>query len=459
MPLQEQSPPVPLERHCLSGWGRTAPSWGQVASPLNAHQVEELLSHGHHRGVIPRGLGRSYGDAAQRSGGLVLDMTRLNAIGQIDQASGMLSVEAGASIDAVMRELLPQGWFVPVTPGTRNVTIGGAIAADIHGKNHHRDGSFCHHVLAMTLVTPSGVHEVTPESDPELFWATAGGMGLTGVVTRATIAMQPVETSWVTVDTNRYTRLDELMHEMQSTDHAHHYSVAWVDCNAGGKKAGRSILTRGAHASRERVTHDAPRAIHQEFGRPLLKVPRQAPRGILNMASVTAFNELWFRRAPRERLHEVQHIGTFFHPLDGVADWNLLYGPYGFLQYQFAVGDAHGDVVAEAIDLVRTARVPSFVAVLKRFGPGNIGPLSFPIAGWTLALDFPVGSSGLPGLVRALDEIVDQAGGRVYLAKDSRVPAARLHHMYPRIPDLQSVRRRIDPDGVMQSDLSRRLDL
>jgi decaprenylphospho-beta-D-ribofuranose 2-oxidase len=389
----------------------------------------------------------------------VVDMTGLDALGAVEQKTGMVSVEAGVTIDTLMRELLPQGWFVPVTPGTRKVTVGGAIAADIHGKNHHRDGSFCNHVISMTLVTPSGVFEVTPENDPALFWATAGGMGLTGIVTRATLQMQPVETSWVTVDTNRYSSLDELMHEMRATDDQHHYSVAWVDCNSGGKRSGRSILTRGAHATRERVTRDSPRDIHQDFGRPLMKIPREAPNGILNMASVTAFNELWFRRAPKERYDEVQHIGTFFHPLDGVADWNLLYGPNGFLQYQFAVGDAHADVVSEAIDLVRNARVPSFVAVLKRFGPGNIGPLSFPIAGWTLALDFPVGSSALPGLVQALDAIVDRAGGRVYLAKDSRVRSERLHHMYPRIPELQSVRSRIDPDGILQSDLSRRLNL
>jgi decaprenylphospho-beta-D-ribofuranose 2-oxidase len=458
MPTREESSAVPLERRRLSGWGRTASAWSEVATPLTTSEVEALVGRAPQRGLIARGLGRSYGDAAQRSGGLVVDMTRLSDIGAVDP-TGMVSVGAGATIDTLMTELLPQGWFVPVTPGTRMVTVGGAIAADIHGKNHHRDGSFCNHVISMTLVTPTGVHEVTPDNDPALFWATAGGMGLTGIVTRATLQMQPVETSWVTVDTLRFAALDSLMHEMRATDHRHQYSVAWVDCNAGGKRKGRSILTRGAHAGRDRVTRDSPRQVHQGFGRPLLKIPRQAPNGLLTMASVTAFNELWFRRAPRERLDEVQHIGTFFHPLDGIGEWNLLYGPNGFLQYQFAVSDAHEGVVPEAIDLVREARVPSFVAVLKRFGPGNVGPLSFPIAGWTLALDFPIGSPALPGLVEQLDELVDEAGGRVYLAKDSRVPAARLHHMYPRIPDLQSVRDRIDPDGILQSDLSRRLNL
>ncbi len=190
-----------------------------------------------------------------------------------------------------------------------------------------------------------------------------------------------------------------------------------------------------------------------------LPFPDPDPGDWPNYASVSAFNELWFRKAPKERYDELQDVGTYFHPLDGVSGWNLLYGPNGFLQYQFAVADDRGDVVREAIELVGAARAPSFVSVLKRFGPANRGLLSFPMAGWTLCLDFPVGAASLPGLVESLDELVDAAGGRVYLAKDSRVPPRRLHHMYPRIADLSSVRKRIDPDGVLQSDLSRRLAL
>ena len=386
-------------------------------------------------------------------------MTRLDVIGAVDPDSGAVSVEAGVSFDDFMRNVLPQGWFVPVTPGTRSVTVGGAIAADIHGKNHHRDGSFCNHVTSMTLVTPGGIHEVTPRRDPDLFWATAGGMGLTGVLLRATVRLLPVETSWVTVDTHRFSGLDELMDEMEATDHASRYSVAWVDCNSAGKRKGRSILTRAEHASHDRVAQDSSKHDHRGLTPPRLKIPRQAPRGLLNMASVTAFNELWFRRAPKSRTDELQHVGTFFHPLDGIGDWNLLYGPEGFLQYQFAVGDDHRNAVHEAIDRVCAARAPSFVSVLKRFGPGNEGPLSFPMAGWTLALDFPLGSPSLRPLVEALDDIVIKAGGRVYLAKDSRIPADLFHGMYPRLPELQAVRRRIDPDGVLRSDLSCRLNL
>jgi decaprenylphospho-beta-D-ribofuranose 2-oxidase len=447
------------QRRRLSGWGRTAPTYSDVASPRDAGEVAELLASGSPRGVIARGLGRSYGDAAQRAGGLVLDMTRLDSIGEIDPASGLVTVGAGVSIDALLGAILPSGWFVPVTPGTRRVTIGGAIATDIHGKNHHRDGSFCSHVTAMTVVTPSGPQEVTPEGDPELFWATAGGMGLTGMVTEATVRLLPVESSWITVDTHRFTSLELLMAEMQASDHLHHYSVAWLDCNAGGSRGGRSILTRGAHASRDRVAQDPSRPFHPPVSSPRLRIPRESPKGLLNGASVAAFNELWFRRAPKERLDELQGIGTYFHPLDGIADWNFLYGPHGFLQYQFAVGDDHTDVVREVMDLVRCSHTPSFFAVLKRFGPGNPGPLSFPTAGWTLALDFPIGPPALPTLLDRLDDLVIAAGGRVYLAKDSRLRADRLHAMYPRLPELESLRRRIDPEGILRSDLSLRLGI
>ena len=410
--------------------------------------------------MIPRGLGRSYGDAGQRAGGLVLDMTRLDSIGPVDRDSGLVTVGAGVSIDQLLRVVLPQGGFVPVTPGTRNVTIGGAIAADIHGKNHHRDGSFCRHVTSMTLVTPTGVHEVTPDHDPDLFWATAGGMGLTGIVVRATIRLLPVESSWVTVDTHRFARLEDLMHEMEAHDHDYHYSVAWVDCNAGGSRLGRSILTRGDHAGRERVARSPSRALPPGTGQPPRENSPAAAEGSLERGQcdrlqrvvVPQGTEGATGRAPAHRcVLPPSRRGERLEP----AVRTERISPVSVRRRVIM----HGEVVREAIDLVCAARVPSFVSVLKRFGPGDDGPLSFPIAGWTLALDFPVGPAALPTLVDALDEVVLNAGGRVYLAKDSRARPEHVHKMYPRIPELQSVRDRIDPDRVLQSDLSRRLDI
>jgi decaprenylphospho-beta-D-ribofuranose 2-oxidase len=430
-----------------------------VVRPRDEQETAAALRADGAGGRVARGLGRSYGDAAQRAGGVVLDLGTLDGIGPIDPASGEVEVGCGVSLQALLESTVPEGWFVPVTPGTRQVSVGGAIAADIHGKNHHCDGSFCQHVRRFTLVAPSGTYEVDPVGDPELFWATAGGMGLTGVVTRATLRMTPVETSWMLVDTERFGGLDDVMATMEGSDADYRYSVAWVDCMARGRRSGRAILTRGDHAARSDL---AGRTARQPLAPPAsarLSVPVQAPSGLLNVASVSAFNEVWFRRAPRRRTGELQAQSTFFHPLDGVASWNLLYGRRGFVQYQFVVPPSASDVVGAAIDRLSAARLPSFLAVLKRFGPADPGPLSFPTEGWTLALDLPVGPRELPRVLDELDELVVSGGGRVYLAKDARLRPELLTAMYPEIGRLRAARDRVDPGRIMGSDLSLRLGI
>jgi decaprenylphospho-beta-D-ribofuranose 2-oxidase len=455
-------------RALLTGWGRTAPSAAEVVHAVHPDIVDQAMAAaitstaGEGRGLVARGLGRSYGDAAQNAGGTVVDTTWLDAIYAVDLGAGVVTVGAGVSLQALMERLVPLGWFVPVTPGTRLVTVGGAIAADIHGKNHHVDGSFCSHVIEMTLVTPTGTHTVSPTSDPDLFWATAGGMGLTGIVTRATLQMIPVETSYMTVDTERAADLDAVMDKMLTGDHAYRYSVAWIDCQSTGSRLGRSVLTRGDHARLEdlpprlRRQPDRARAFSP---RTLARVPVTPPSGLLNPLTVGAFNEFWFRKAPVHQVAKAHHMAGFFHPLDGVGDWNRLYGSKGFLQYQLVVPDQQGETVRRVIEALTTVRLASFLAVLKRFGPGDAGPLSFPIPGWTLALDLPVGNDQLDRLLDGLDDQVLAAGGRVYLAKDSRVSPAAFRAMYPRVDEWLAVRGRVDPDGVLRSDLGRRLDL
>jgi decaprenylphospho-beta-D-ribofuranose 2-oxidase len=440
----------------LWGWGRTSPARSAFLEPGDADEVARLLTQG--PPVIARGLGRSYGDAAQCAGGQVVSTSRLDHLEMLDARRGVVRAGAGVSLDRLMRRFLPDGWFVPVSPGTRFVSVGGAVAADIHGKNHHRDGSFCSHVEALTLATPSGMERVGPRTDPELFWATAGGMGLTGVVTEATFALTPVETTWMVIDTETTADLEALMATMEQTDHRYRYSVAWVDCMARGRHLGRGVLTRGDHARADDLPprrRDKARAFPRDSR---LRVPLVAPPGLVNLASVTAFNQA-YRLAHRPGHGVLQSIPSFFHPLDGVADWNLLYGPRGFVQYQFAVDFAHGQSVLDAVTLLSESRVPSLVAVLKRFGPGDPGPLSFPTEGWTLALDLPVGPPVLPGVLRRLDELVAAAGGRVYLAKDARLAPDLVPVMYPSLDRLRAARRRVDPEGRLQSDLSRRLGL
>jgi decaprenylphospho-beta-D-ribofuranose 2-oxidase len=411
--------------------------------------------------LITRGLGRSYGDAAQLKDGTVIELPAFDRIA-LDPASGTVTAGAGVSLDQILRVIVPAGFFLPVTPGTRNVTVGGAIAADVHGKNHHVDGSFGNHVIRLLLVDGNGtLRELTPSGrgsfdEAEFFWATVGGMGLTGVIIEATFSLIPISTSLISVDTIRYRDLESLMAAMVEADAKYRYSVAWVDSL---DPKGRGVLTCGDHAQLEQLSpaqqadplHYDPKA--------LASAPPFLPGGLLNKLTVRAFNEAWYRKAPKHREGELQAIAPFFHPLDGVQDWNRIYGPAGFLQYQFAVPNEAAHLVPRTLEALRQVGAPSFLTVLKRFGASNPAPLSFPIPGWTLAADVSAAVPGLLEVLDQLDEEVAEAGGRLYLAKDSRQPSMIFCKGYPAIDKWKTIKAAMDPHCKISSQMSQRLSM
>ncbi len=452
------------QRRLLTGWGRGTATGADVVIPVDRAMVEAAASEVPARGVLARGLGRSYGDAAQNAGGRVLDMTSLQGVHEFSPDSGLLTASSGLVLHDLMQRVVPLGWFPHVTPGTRQVTLGGALAADIHGKNHHRDGSWANGVRSFELVTPDGdgqpvTQQVTREDSPEVFRATLGGMGLTGIVTQQTLQLQQIPSSRLVVDTERARDLDDLLARMTDHDDDYRFSVAWIDCLARGAQLGRSVLTRGDWAQPDDLPVDQINSPHGFNSAPLLTAPPWAPSGLLNPLTVSAFNELWFRLAPTHRTGEIQSIGAFFHPLDSIRDWNRIYGRAGFLQYQFVVPFGAEDVLRTIVEILAGLRIASFLAVLKRFGPGNDALLSFPMPGWTLALDIPLGDDRLEATLRHFDHLVAEAGGRIYLAKDSCLTPGLLPVMYPKLDRWRSIQTDLDPHGVLTSDLNRRLDL
>lgn len=447
----------------LSGWGRTAWTVADLFHTNDVHEMQGIIDGSGPRGVIARGLGRSYGAAAQNAGGNVIEITAEgdpNGIDAfLDSATGELDVASSVSLDSILRMSVPRGWFVPVTPGTRFVTVGGAIASDVHGKNHHFDGSFGQHVSSITLMLATGeIVEMTPQSHPEWFWATVGGMGLTGIILRAKVRMLRIESSRVRVETERLVNFDAVCEAMSSdgADNDYRYSVCWIDLLATGSSMGRGVLTRGEHASVADVKDDDVLAYD-----PRLKVPAPgwAPNGLLNKWSIKAFNEVWYRKAPATRHVSIESIPQFFHPLDGVHQWNRLYGKQGFIQYQFIVPLDRIDVLRAVIETFSSAGVASFLAVLKRMGAQNLAPMSFPTEGWTLTLDMAAGIKGLPELLAKVDNMVLDAGGRHYLAKDSHVSPIAVRRGYPRLDEWMQTRDSMDPHGLWRSDLARRLGL
>jgi decaprenylphospho-beta-D-ribofuranose 2-oxidase len=432
-----------------------------VIRARSAEEVAETLAQS--AGVIARGAGRSYGDAAQNGGGDVLDMTALNRILSVDRKQGLVTAQAGVTVAQLMTRLASHELTLPVVPGTRHVTLAGAIASDIHGKNHHRDGGLARHVATLSLYTPTGAClEVSSEVNPQLFYATLGGMGLTGVIVQATLRAEPLAAPWVVADTDRSDCLEQTLALMDGEER-HRYSVAWLDLLADGPRLGRAVVSRAdpwpvdsAMPPARGAPRAYPGALSQRFA---LDVPRRFPATLLRPSAIRALNALRWRAAPRRERARPQALAPYLFPLDALGAWHRLYGSAGLIQYQFVVPSGQEAALVRCIQLLRVRRLPVYLAVLKRLGAAFGGPLSFPLEGWTLAVDMPAAAPGLRAALDELDDVVAGCGGRVYLTKDARLRRDAMTTMYPELDRFHAQRAQVDPNGVLCSDLARRLGL
>lgn len=423
--------------------GRRYESWGRFpkarhAAVVSLHWRNDPLPLPAAPGqsLLPFGNGRSYGDVCLNEANALVDARQLDRFIAFDRDTGVLRCEAGVLLSEILDLVVPLGWFLPVTPGTSLATIGGAVANDVHGKNHHRAGTFGCHVRAFELLRSDGSRRLcSPNQHNEYFQATIGGLGLTGLITWVELQLRRIAGPMIDQETIRYDSLDEFFALSAESDRDFEHTVAWVDCLARDKRLGRGVFIRGNHAA-------APPEEAVRSPRRRLAVPASPPLSAVNRVTLRAFNAAYYHGHPAGRHASTVHYSPFFHPLDGVANWNRLYGPKGFLQYQFVVPAAHGaEATREILGRIARAGDGSFLAVLKEFGePASPGLLSFPQPGVTLALDFPNQGSRTLQLLNSLDAVVREAGGRLYPAKDARMRGADFRQVYPAWTRVEALR-------------------
>jgi decaprenylphospho-beta-D-ribofuranose 2-oxidase len=439
----------------LSGWGANKWVDCELAEPETPEQLSKWLDPA---GTIARGLGRSYGDAALNAGGQVLGMARLNRFLAFDAVEGRLTCEAGVSLRDIIRTFAPRGWFPAITPGTKFVTVGGCIANDVHGKAHHVQGSFSNSVEALTLLLASGqVVSASRDENPELFWGTMGGMGLLGIVLSATLRLRRIETTYFRQRALPARDLDHLLEILAEHDQTHAYSVATLDVVARGPRLGRGIVTIGEHARGDELPRRLARDPLALGGPPWVSVPFTLPELTLNALSIRAINAVI--QQIQRHASTFGHYEAFVYPLDGISDWNRGYGRRGFTQYQFVIPfEAGVQRMRQILSTILSEGELPFLNVLKRLGEQSAGLLSFPRPGYTFAIDLPV-RSHTPELSRRLDAMVLDAGGRIYLGKDSFVEPATFRAMYPQLDRWLALKTRYDPHHTFTSDLGRRVGL
>lgn len=424
-------------------------SWGKyplVDANIYALSKIQMLNN-EKQTCLARGLGRSYGDSALSENIFITE--RLNHFISFDKKTGQLHCEAGVSLGEVLMNFVPKGWFLPVTPGTKFVTVGGAIASDVHGKNHHLDGSFSDHVISLTLIINGQELTCSREENPSLFYATCGGMGLTGIIADAIFKLRPITSAYVNQKVIKIKNLEtalELFEQYKNVT----YSVAWIDCLSTGDSLGRSLMMLGEHSNKGDLTS------HKDG---LLNMPCDMPSFLLNKYTIQAFNSAYYNKQLVEEVNKTVHYNSFFYPLDSVSNWNRMYGGRGFTQYQFVIPKTAGkEGLTEILEVIAESKQGSFLAVLKVFGDSNKNYLSFPMEGYTLALDFKLNDK-LFALLDRLDIIVKKYNGRLYLSKDVRMSEKMFKSCYPRWEEFQALRKEYRTDELYHSLQSKRIGL
>lgn len=437
----------------ISNWGKYPRKKVKWEEPSHTTEAAERISG---CGWIARGMGRCYGDAALAEN--VLSTRKWNRFLNFDPASGLLTCEAGVSFDEILQVFVPKGYFLPVTPGTRFVSVGGAIASDVHGKNHHSAGTFSEHLRWLDLLCADGqIRRCSREENTELFLLSCGGMGLTGVILRAAFYLKPIESAYIRQHMYVAKDLDRIM-ELFDTHKGYSNSVAWIDCLQSGKYLGRSLLMAGDFAKKDELPQQINKPL-QPHKKPGLIIPFDFPTFTLNSFSVKAFNYTYYQLNKTKAGEKFLHYEPFYYPLDAIHHWNRIYGKNGFTQYQFVLPLEQSRAgLIEMLEYIGKKRMGSFLSVLKLFGKQDENYLRFPMEGYTLALDFKI-TPGLWAFLNQLDEKVEKYGGRVYLTKDVRMPAEMLYRTYPQAGAFRDALKKWDPEGRFASEQSKRLKL
>lgn len=442
-----------MDKTELGTWGNVRGSESYLREPESIDDLREIIESVGNRGGIARGSGMSYGDQPMNSDGDVIQPLFREGNIENPNSNGIITVPSSITFAELLERVVPLGWFMPVVPGTSFVTIGGAIAADIHGKNHYRKSSIASHIKSITLMLANGeTIRCSETEEASIFWATVGGLGLTGIVIEATIQLSRIRSSKIQVSRKSFGNFSDLFEAMKSQVNRSEYSVAWLDL-ISKNNFGRGILETANHVKSN---------THPEFSytaKPTLPLPNHLADTFLRRSTVKAYNSLRFLSASKTETIRKTELTTFMHPLDKVRNWNRLYGKSGIIQWQIAVPEVSEHTLFDVIDSIGKAKVPAFLVVLKKLGASNQAPLSFPMQGWTLAVDFPANHKRIYRFLDVLDQELIQAGGRIYLAKDARLDPELIPKMYPDLDEWKSIRQNIDPDRRWQSDFSRRLNL